>query len=82
MVALVTDPHTHPMDRGYVDYTKMDQWVKNKIRFAMRIKNQNKATILETYETSLDGRVTLDAKVIMDSDFIRMKNSLRIVEFN
>jgi len=82
VLELVTDPGaTYVMDRGYVDYTKMDQWVKDEIDFAMRINAKHKANILETYETPQKSRVLLDAKVIMGSAYIQMQNPVRLVEF-
>lgn len=82
MLELVTDPYaTHVMDRGYVDYKKMDRWVENQIPFAMRIKAGHKANIIKSYEVSTDSRVKLDALVVMGSAFTQMEQPLRLVEF-
>jgi len=79
---LVIDPDaTHLMDRGYVDYSKMDYWVKENIKFAMRINGNNKATILETYQIPSDKNIILDAKVLLGSSFTRMEHPVRLVEF-
>lgn len=82
VMELVIDPDaTHVMDRGYVDYEKMDLWVTHGIRFAIRVNEKHKATILETHELPSGTSITLDAKVIMGSKFIQMENSVRLVEF-
>lgn len=79
---LVTDPNAiHVMDRGFVDYIKMDQWVRDNILFAMRINERHTATVLEGYDIPPDNnRVHLDAKVILGKAK-RMKHPLRLVEF-
>lgn len=82
MLELVVDPHaTHVMDRGYVDYKKMDYWVGNQIPFAMRIQAKHKTNIIKSYEVPDGSRVKLDALVVMGSQFRSMEQPLRLVEF-
>lgn len=82
MLELVIDPHaTHVMDRGYVDYKKMDHWVGNQIPFAMRIQAKHKTNIIKSYEIPDGSRVRLDALVVMGSKFRSMEQPLRLVEF-
>jgi len=82
VMELVTDPNAmHVMDRGFVDYNKIDEWIENHISFAMRINEKHKANRLEVYETPPNSHVHLDAKVILGSKSTKMKNPLRLVEF-
>lgn len=82
MLELVVDPKaTHVMDRGYVDYQKMDHWVSHQIPFAMRIQARHKATIINSYEVPAGSRVTLDALAVMGSQGSAMKEPVRLVEF-
>ncbi|RTZ51707.1 IS4 family transposase [Bacillus sp. SAJ1] len=79
VMELVTDPDaTYLFDRGYVDYTKIDEWIDNGILFAIRINDNHKTTSMETYKTHSE-KVITDAKVILGSK--PMKNSVRLVEF-
>lgn len=82
MLELVKDPHaTHVMDRGYVDYKKMDHWVENQIPFAMRIQAKHKTNIIKSYDVPDGSKVKLDALVVMGSKFRSMEQPLRLVEF-
>jgi Transposase DDE domain len=82
MLELVTDHHaTHVMDRGYLDYKKMDHWVGNQIPFAMRIQAKNKANIIKSYEIPDGSKVKLDALVVLGSNFRSMEQPLRLIEF-
>lgn len=79
MMELVTDPGaTYLFDRGYVDYAKMDCWMEQNIKFAIRINERHQATILEKLPTS-DQSVLTDAKVVLGSK--KMKHAVRLVEF-
>ncbi|QOY35145.1 IS4 family transposase [Anaerobacillus isosaccharinicus] len=81
VMELVTDPEaTYLFDRGYVDYGKMDEWLDKGIFFAMRINDQNKANILETYDTTSE-KVIYDARVVLGTKQTQMRNPVRLVEF-
>jgi len=78
---LVTEEDaTALLDRGYVDYTKMDKWIDDGFYFAMRINNHNKAVIYEKYEEN-QGAIKTDAKVVLGKGKNEMTNPLRLVEF-
>lgn len=79
VMQLVTDPDaTYLFDRGYVDYGKIDEWIEQKIRFALRINDNHKTILLETYENQ-EEKIITDAKVILGSK--PMKHPVRLVEF-
>lgn len=82
VLELLTDPDaTYLMDRGYVDYDKVDMWVDQGKKFIMRINTKHTANILETYEVPKDSRVKLDAEVWMGSKCTDTKRTVRLVEF-
>ncbi len=79
VMELVTDPDaTYLFDRGYVDYSKIDEWIENKIQFALRINDNHKTTYLEKYPNE-DPKIITDARVVLGSK--PMKHALRLVEF-
>lgn len=81
MMDLVTDPTaTHVLDRGYVDYGKMDQWIKEQLFFAMRINDKHVTQILESYETD-SNKVNFDGKVLLGKNKTQMEKPIRLVEF-
>ncbi|WP_161568221.1 IS4 family transposase [Anaerobacillus alkaliphilus] len=81
VMELVTDPEaTYLFDRGYVDYGKMDEWLDKGISFAMLINDQNKANILEIYNTASE-KVIIDARVVLGTKQTQMRNFVRLVGF-
>lgn len=69
---------THIMDRGYPKYEHLEQWVKNKIRFVIRVKENSRLKILTTRDIPVRAtRIRLDADVqLPDRDVV-----VRLVEF-
>ncbi|MDI4643573.1 IS4 family transposase [Cohnella hashimotonis] len=81
-VSMVTDPDlTYVMDRGYVKYETMDQWVHDNVRFVMRINHNMSITLLEQREVPHASPILLDAIVRLGRGSKRMKGALRVVEF-
>lgn len=81
---LVVEPDaTYLMDRGYVSYKRMDNWLEQSRRFVMRISNHHTVKqVLEEYSTDVhDPNLLRDAIVYLGSDFRWMKHPLRLVEF-
>jgi transposase len=71
---------TYLMDRGYLDYSKYDNYSERGIRFVSRLKDN--AVIEEVSELPrLEGAtITRDVKVILGKGKKRMKNTLRLIE--
>lgn len=81
-VELVVDPEAiYVMDRGYDDYGRMDQWVQNKMKFVIRMRDRALTTIIEEYPLTNGSKITQDAKVVVGGTFRSMENPIRLVEF-
>lgn len=72
---------TYVMDRGYGSYERMDSWKGSGIHFVSRIQNNYKATIVKENPVPKQSNITLDAIVMMGSEFRSMKYPIRLVEF-
>jgi len=80
-IDMVTDSDvTYVMDRGYVKYKTMDQWVNDGIRFVMRINNNHILNILDEQELPEEGPILRDATIRLGVSN-PMKCALRLVEF-
>lgn len=79
---LVVDPDaTFLMDRGYVSYRRMDEWLEKNCRFLIRINgNHLVKQVLEAYPTN-DPDILRDAIVYLGGSFRWMKHPVRLVEF-
>lgn len=81
---LVVDPGVlYIMDRGYVCYKRMQQWVTQKLDFVIRIHNHHHAQLVEEHPLPADKpMITRDATVIMGNNArTNMTSCLRLVEF-
>lgn len=79
---LVTESNaTYVMDRGYDDYNKMDQWIKKKIRFVIRIRDRALTTVVEERPLPKNSTIMRDAKVQVGGKFRSMKYPIRLIEF-
>jgi len=74
---------TYVMDRGYVNYKKMNQWMKNKIDFVVRLKEKNHITVLEENDLSTDSEsmILRDFEAQIGLSTYRVKEPLRVVEY-
>ncbi|WP_276358473.1 IS4 family transposase [Cohnella caldifontis] len=84
---LVVDPNaTYIMDRGYVSYKRMDQWLVQKCRFLIRVKERHQLRqVLEEYPTDpSDPNLLRDAIGYLGSpsSSVPMEHPVRIVEFH
>lgn len=70
---------TYVMDRGYMDFYRMNQWIKDNIKFVVRLKGQFHSKTIEIYEVPEGSNIVSDAKVILGSTG-KMK-PIRLVEF-
>lgn len=70
---------TYVMDRGYMDFYRMNQWIKDNIKFVVRLKGQFHSKTIEKYEVPEGSNIVSDAKVILGSTG-KMK-PIRLVEF-
>jgi hypothetical protein len=81
-ILVVIDPDaTYVLDRGYIDYRKMDSWVLSRIDFVLRLTKRNKAQIIEMLPIAEGSNITLDARVKLGSKFRWMEQEVRLVEF-
>lgn len=71
---------TYVMDRGYLDFKRMNSWIENQIKFVIRLKEKTQVEILEEYEISRDSSIQMDAKVIIGSSR-KVEQPIRLVEF-
>jgi hypothetical protein len=81
---LVVDPGVlYVMDRGYVCYKRMEQWVREKIDFVIRVNPDHHADIQEEYEVAdTEPSIRRDAAVRMGNNLkTSMQSKLRLVEF-
>ncbi|WP_100333264.1 IS4 family transposase [Bacillus alkalisoli] len=71
---------TYVMDRGYMDFFRMNEWIKSNIKFVIRIKKDKVVEkVLEEYEVPKGLAVQRDAKVVLGE---RGKmEPIRIVEY-
>lgn len=71
---------TYVMDRGYMDFLRMHEWIKDQIKFVIRLKEKKiTVKVLEEYEVLEGSTVLRDAKVIL-GETGTMK-PVRLVEF-
>ena len=78
---VVASDATYVMDRGYDHYARMDQWIGDRIRFVIRMRDRALTTIVEESPIPEGSRITLDAKVQVGGDFRSMEHPIRLVEF-
>lgn len=78
---VVDSDATYVFDRGYIDYKQMDEWMKNKLHFVMRLTKRNKANVIETYPVESNSNIQLDARIAVGSSFRSMEHQVRLVEF-
>ncbi|WP_100333320.1 transposase [Bacillus alkalisoli] len=71
---------TYVMDRGYMDCFRMNEWIKNKIKFVIRIKKDKIVErVLEEFEVPEGSIIQRDAKVVLGEN--GKMQPIRIVEF-
>lgn len=71
---------TYVMDRGYMDFYRMNEWIKDQIKFVVRLRNtQIVVKTLEEYEVPVGSNIQRDAKVILGET--GKMNAVRLVEF-
>lgn len=78
---IVDTDATYVMDRGYIDYGAMDNWVTGGIHFVVRLWKNSKANVIEEYPIAPNSNIVRDAKVKLGSSFRSMKQEIRLVEF-
>ncbi|CAM4105472.1 IS4 family transposase [Paenibacillus alkaliterrae] len=71
---------TYLMDRGYLDYTKYDDYCVRGIPFVSRLKNNAIIEEVSEFPVLEDSKITRDMKVILGKGNKRMKNALRMIE--
>ena len=76
-----SDDATYVMDRGYMDKIRMNQWIKDKIKFVIRLKNDIRIQVEEEHEIPEGNRdqILRDAKVILGVE--RKMEPVRLVEY-
>ncbi|MFS0647247.1 transposase [Siminovitchia sp. 179-K 8D1 HS] len=78
----ITEPGvTYVIDRGYYDFRLFDQWCKDGIFFATRIKSNTVVDIRDLIYDDLQQNGFRESLVIIGSAQKKMENHLRLVEF-
>jgi hypothetical protein len=70
---------TYVMDRGYMDFYRMNEWIKKKIKFVIRVKEKINSEVLEDYEVPKGTNIQRDSKVILS--YQGKMEPVRLVEF-
>lgn len=70
---------TYVMDRGYMDFFRINEWIKSDIKFVIRLKEKIFEHTLEEYEVPEGTNIQRDAKVILDKS--GKMQPVRLVEF-
>lgn len=70
---------TYVMDRGYMDLYRMNEWIKDNIKFVIRLRKDVTVRFIEEYVVPEGTNIQTDAKVILgESGKMR---PLRLVEY-
>lgn len=70
------------MDRGYIAYAQFDKWVKEEVRFVIRIHDRNGILHVEKEQpVPPNSCITRDAIVQLGSAFTQTQRTLRLVEY-
>lgn len=70
---------TYVMDRGYMDFYRMNEWIKKQIKFVVRLREKINSEILEEYEVPEGTNIQRDAKVILG--WSGRMEPIRLVEY-
>ncbi|MDZ5474688.1 IS4 family transposase, partial [Bacillus sp. 31A1R] len=70
---------TYVMDRGYMDKIRMNQWIKDEIKFVIRLKSDITIQVEEEFEVPEGKNILRDAKVILGAE--RKMRPVRLVEY-
>lgn len=70
---------TYVMDRGYMDKIRMNQWIKDQIKFVIRIKKDITIKVVEDFEVPAGTNILRDSKVILGSE--GKMEPVRLVEY-
>lgn len=70
---------TYVMDRGYMDFYRMNEWIKAQIKFVIRVREKITAQVLEEYEVPKGTHIQKDSKVILGET--GKMEPVRLVEF-
>jgi transposase len=81
MELVVAKDVLYVMDRGYVNYRHMDEWIRQEFQYIIRINDNHQENLLETYPVPPGTSIVRDAKIWLGSKFRSMKNPVRLVEY-
>jgi hypothetical protein len=70
---------TYVMDRGYMDKIRMNQWIKDGIKFVIRLKSDIRIEVKEDFEVPEGNQIVRDAKVILGAE--GKMEPVRMVEY-
>jgi hypothetical protein len=70
---------TYVMDRGYMDFYRMNEWIKDGIKFVIRLRGQIKIQVLKEYEVPEGTNIQKDSKVILGET--GKMQPIRVIEF-
>lgn len=71
---------TYLMDRGYLNYSKYDDYCERGIRFVSRLKDNAVIEEVEELPIATGSKIIRDVKVVLGKGKKRMKNKLRMIE--
>lgn len=71
---------TYLMDRGYLNYSKYDDYCEREIRFVSRLKDNAVIEEVEELPVAAGSKIIRDVKVVLGKSKKRMKNELRMIE--
>jgi hypothetical protein len=70
------------MDRGYISYAQFDKWVKEDVRFVVRLHDRNSILHVEKEQSvPANTSITRDAIVQLGSASTQTQRTLRLVEY-
>jgi len=70
---------TYVMDRGYMDRIRMNQWIKDQIKFVIRIKKDITIKVVEDFDVPAGTNILRDSKVILGAE--GKMEPVRLVEY-
>ncbi|MBU9712541.1 IS4 family transposase [Evansella tamaricis] len=78
-ILIEVSDETYVMDRGYMDFYRMNEWIKKDIKCVIRLRDPFKIKVLEEYEVPTGSNIKRDAKVILGAG--AKMEPIRLVEF-
>jgi hypothetical protein len=78
---IVESGQTGVVDRGYQDYTRFDEWIRDKKHFVARLRSNTQWEVLENLPFSKNGKIFFYAKVRLGDKNHPMQHPVYLVGF-